>query len=128
MRTNPKFLSATRWLARVLALGIFLLWGAFFVEHVQEWFIAPFPKHPPLKVCAIMGLHGLMLAGLLALWRWELAGSLLVLAAAGAFFFAVAGKSALLFFGVTALPALLSLWCWWHRHHAIGPSAETPTR
>jgi hypothetical protein len=121
MKSNLKIENLIRWLARGLAAGLFLLWGAFFVEHVQEWFIAPFPNHPPLKVCGIMALHGLMLAGLLALWRWELAGSVLVLAAAGAFFFAVAGRMALPFFAATALPALLALWCWRQRRAQTGP-------
>jgi len=47
---KPKFTFETlvRWLAQGLAVCLFLFWGAFFVEHVREWFIAPFPKHPPL--------------------------------------------------------------------------------
>lgn len=114
---KPKFAveSLVRWLARGLAVCLLLFWGAFFLEHLQEWFIAPFPDHPPLKVCLTVALHALLLIGLALMLRWDLTGSVMVLAAGGAFFFAVAGKSAPLFFGVTALPALLSLGCWWHR-------------
>ncbi len=112
------------WIARGLALCLLLLWGAFFVEHIQEWFIAPFPRHPPLKVCLLVGWHGLLLVGLLLALRWQLTGSLIVLVAGGLFFFSVAGKSALLFFGITALPALLSLYCWWHRRHETADPAE----
>ena len=57
---------ATRWAGRVLVAGVFLFWGGFFVEHLQEWFTRPFPGHPPLKVCAAMALHFLILAGLIA--------------------------------------------------------------
>jgi hypothetical protein len=110
-------------LARGLAVGLFLFWGAFFVEHVREWFIEPFPKHPPLKVCLIVAMHALLLVGLLLSLRWELVGSLIVLISGAAFFFAVAGKSAPLFFGVTALPALLSLGCWWRARRGFASVA-----
>lgn len=125
MKPSFSLETLTRWVARGLAVCLFLFWGAFFVAHLQEWFIAPFPNHPPLKVCLIVALHALLLVGLVLTLRWELAGSLIVLAAGGAFFFAVAGKSALLFFGVTALPALLSLWCWWQRRkNSVGTSTQ----
>jgi len=115
MKPNFTLEALTRWVARGLAVCLFLFWGAFFVAHLQEWFIGPFPDYPPLKVCMTVALHAVLLVGLVLMLRWELPGSLLVLAAGGAFFFAVGGKSAPLFFGITALPALLSLWCWWHR-------------
>lgn len=122
MKPKLTFETLARWVARGLAVCLFLFWGAFFIEHIREWFVAPFPSHPPLKVCLIVAMHALLLVGLVLTLRWELAGSLIVLVAGDVFFFAVAGKSALLFFGVTALPALLSLWCWWHRHR----NAATP--
>jgi hypothetical protein len=122
MKPKFKIENLGRWVARGLAVCLLLFWGAFFVEHLREWFIAPFPNHPPLKVCLTVALHALLLIGLILTLRWELAGSLIVLAAGGAFFFVVAGKSAPLFFGVTALPALLSLWCWRHRlRNAVQP-------
>jgi hypothetical protein len=127
MKPNFTLEALTRWVARGLAVCLFLFWGAFFVAHLQEWFIAPFPDHPPLKVCLIVALHALLLVGLALTLRWELAGSLIVLAASGAFFFAVGGRSAPLFFSITALPALLSLWCWWHRRrNAATPPTPAP--
>jgi hypothetical protein len=115
MKPKLQFENLVRWVARGFAVCLFLFWGAFFVEHLREWFIAPFPNHPPLKVCLTVAMHALLLIGLMLTLRWELVGSLVVLAAGGAFFFAIAGRSAPLFFGITALPALLSLWCAWHR-------------
>jgi len=102
----------TRWLARGLAVCVFLLWGAFFVEHLLEWFVKPFPNHPPLKVCAAMALHFLMLAGLLLALRWKVAGGLLAIAAAFTFFYHISGSPISLYFGLTALPAVLLLLCW----------------
>lgn len=123
MNAKLGFPKLVLWLARGLAVCLFLFWGAFFGEHIQEWFIAPFPEHPPLRVCVTVGWHGLLLMGLLLLLRWQLIGSLIVLVAGGVFFFSVAGKSALLFFGITALPAVLSLYCWWERRHGSADPA-----
>ena len=123
MNMKSGILKVALWLARGLALCLFLFWGAFFVEHIQEWFITPFPAHPPLRVCWMVGMHALLLAGLLLVLRWQLIGSLIVLGAGGVFFFSVAGKSALLFFGVTALPALLALYYWWQQRRLSDDSA-----
>lgn len=113
MKNNIKIVTVIRWLARGLGGCLFLFWGAFFVAHLREWFIAPFPNHPPPKVWLAVALHGLLLAGLLLAWRWEFAGSLIVLVAAFAFFRGNAGAMFPWFFGLTSLPALLWLWCWW---------------
>ena len=96
----------------MLALGLFLFWGAFFVAHIKAWFIDPFPQSPPPKVWLIVALHGGLLAGLLAGWRWELAGALIVLFAGGTFFWLMAGTKLLGYFAITALPALAWLWSW----------------
>jgi len=113
MKTNSKLVTVIRWLARVLAVCVFLLWGAFFVEHLQEWFIQPYPQLPPLKVCAGMALHFLLLAGLIIALRWELVGSLAVIVTAFAFFYDKAGSRFPVLFGLTVLPALLLAFCWW---------------
>ena len=114
MKTHSKLVTVIRWLGRALAICVFLFWGGFFVEHLQEWFVKPFPNHPPLKVCAGMALHFLLLVGLLIVLRWELAGGLMVIAAAFTFFYHISGSPFSLYFGLTALPALLLLFCWWH--------------
>jgi hypothetical protein len=111
--TLEKTAPALRWSGRILAALLFLFWGAFFVEHTIEWFVRPYPQTPPAFVWLGQGLHLLMLVGLVALWRWELAGSLLVIASAFAFFVDKAGANFPLFFGVTALSGLLVLCAWW---------------
>ena len=52
------------WLARVSALLLFLFWGAFFVEHLHEWFLRADNTYPPLKLWIGQSLHLIMLLGL----------------------------------------------------------------
>ena len=111
MKTPSQAVTAVRWLARALALCVFLFWGAFFVEHLLEWFVKPFPHHPPLKVCVGMALHCLLLAGLLIALKWERVGSLIAIVAAFGFFYYISGSPISLYFGFTVLPALLLLFC-----------------
>lgn len=86
----PAGLQLLRWLGRGLIVLVFLLWGAFFVEHVEAWLFHPWPATAPLRIWLAQGLHLVMLIGLaLALWRCRL----------GAWVVAV---SALLFFGAFA--------------------------
>jgi hypothetical protein len=107
-RMSPGRLVVTlRWVARGLATALLLFWGAFFVAHLS-WFAQP-DQLPPLWVFLTMGLHLLMLAGLLVGWRWEVPGALLVLAAAVPFFWVSAGPNFFLFTAVTSLPAVLWL-------------------
>ena len=90
-----------------MVIGVFLLWGAFFVDHTREWFVTPFPQLPPLKVCVFQVLHLLLLLGLLASLRWGRVGLVWVTIAACAFFLPVAGGKALVFVAFTILPVLL---------------------
>jgi hypothetical protein len=98
------------WSGRVLAIGCFAFWGAFFVEHLGEWFLHPARGLPPPRVWLLQLAHAVMLAGLLVLLRWEIPGGLLTIAAALVFFGGVAGRNLPLFFGftgVTILPVVL---------------------
>jgi hypothetical protein len=120
MKTSSRNLAVTvlRWLARALVVVIFLLWGAFFVEHTQEWFIAPFPNHPPLKVCIGQALHLLMLLGLLASLRWPRVGAVWVAVTAFAFFVDKTGSRFPVFLGMTVLPVLVLALCAWFDRRA----------
>lgn len=113
MKTNSRNRAVTllRWLARALVLAVFLLWGAFFVEHTREWFVVPFPQFPPLKVWLGQALHLLLLAGLLVSLRWPRVGGVWVAVAAFAFFFDKAGSRFPVFFGMTVLPVLVLVLC-----------------
>src|SRR5262245_18715886 len=106
-----------RWAARVLGTGLFLFWGAFFLAHL-EWFRDP-RQLPPPWVIGVYGLHFLMLLGFLLAWRWELLGGVLILASALPFF-AVASRNFALYAGVTAVPAVLWLYCGWQARRRRG--------
>ena len=112
-------INALRWAGRVMALLVFLFWRAFFVEHMWEWLINPYPNVPPPKVWVGRALHFLILLGLLLVMRWPLVGAILVFAASVAFFSSTAGSNAPLFIGMTCLPAVLLLFCWWATRHGV---------
>ena len=101
-----------RWMARILGLLLLLLWGSFFVEHLVEWFSGAGPT-PPMRVVWISIAHLVMLVGFLVAWKWELAGSAVIVIGALAFFSQTAGRSFPLFFGITVLPAVLYFYYWW---------------
>jgi len=109
-----------RWAARLLGACLFVFWGAFFVEHLA-WF-ADWRNLPPAWVIGQQGLHFLMLLGLVVGWRWERLGGVLVLAGAVPFFAATAGRNFLLFTLVTAIPAVVWLYCGWRTRRAVAPA------
>ncbi|MHB1561219.1 MAG: hypothetical protein ACYC61_27555 [Isosphaeraceae bacterium] len=102
------------WTGRALALGLFGVWGAFFLEHLG-WFLHPDLGVPPVRVWWLQFAHLLMLCGLLAILRWEIAGTVLTILASLVFFAAVAGPRFPLFFLATAAPAVLVLLGRWLR-------------
>lgn len=117
---NPTLMTliVVRWIARLLALGMFLFWGAFFLEHARDWFTHPAQGFPPFWVWLTMLAHLGVLVGMAALWKWEVAGSLLAIAAALAFFGNLAVRELLaghpyarllVFLGITILPPLMIL-------------------
>jgi len=118
VRINATLITLLYWSARVLAVLVFLFWGAFFLEHLS-WFFKPFAEWPsifkpvaewpPARVWLLQLAHLAMLIGLLVLLRWELAGSALTIVSALVFFVSVAGSRFPLFFAVTSLPAILAL-------------------
>ena len=127
-------MSIVCWTGRVLALGLFLFWGASFVEHLQHGFLHPVKELPPVWVWLGYLAHLTFLVGLVALWRWQLTGSILTILGTLSFFGGLAiseattGKqylSCLAFLTVTIIPALLNLACWLARPHAL-VAAKTP--
>jgi hypothetical protein len=108
------------WTARILVLGMFMFWGAFFLEHVKEWFMHPLQELPPIWVWLAQLCHLAILVGLAALWRWPIGGSLVTIIASLVFFGGVAISAGtaghrylplVAFFAITIIPALLSLGC-----------------
>ena len=105
-------LMMVRWTARTLGLLLLLFWGAFFVEHLVEWFSSAGPT-PPMRVVWISLAHLVMLAGFLVAWKRELAGSVMIVIGALAFFSQAAGRNFPLFFGISVIPAVLYFYYWW---------------
>jgi hypothetical protein len=99
-------IQVVRWGARAWAAALFLFWGAFFAEHMAEWFGRGMAA-PPVGVMALHSLHGLFLVGLLIGWRWELAGGLLSLVAGVAFFLQAAGPNGVLYSLIGIVPAII---------------------
>ena len=129
MQTNvaiPVGLRLLRWLGRILTVLVFLLWGAFFVEHVEAWLIRPWPATPPLRVWLAQGLHFAVLAGLaLALWRVK-PGAWVVAVSALLFFGTVAGPRFAEFYLLTTAPVGLLILAERQIHRRVGPAGASP--
>jgi hypothetical protein len=120
MKWTTLSLRVVCWTARILALGMFMIWGAFFLDHVKEWFMHPLQASPPMWVWLAQLAHLAILVGLVALWRWPIGGSLVTILASLVFFGGLeisAGTADhrylafAAFFAITTLPALLTLAC-----------------
>jgi hypothetical protein len=75
-----------RWIGRALALLLLLFWGAFFLEHLSEWFLNARGALPPARVWISQALHLGMLVGLALLLRWDRLGAIVTALATTAFF------------------------------------------
>jgi len=75
-----------RWSGRATALLLFLFWGAFFVEHMTEWFLRADGRYPPAWVWGQQFFHFAMLVGLGMMVKWEKRGAVVMLVATVAFF------------------------------------------
>ena len=82
-----KMLSAIgKWSGRLTALLLFLFWGAFFVEHLSEWFLRAGGRFPTAWVWVQQLFHFAMLVGLGMMVKWDKLGSAVMLAGTVAFF------------------------------------------
>jgi hypothetical protein len=118
MNSSALALSIVCWTARILAMGLLMVWGGFFLEHLKEWFTQPLQASPLIWVWLAQLAHLVILVGLIALWRWPIGGSLATIAGSLLFFGGLtisavtAGHPYLAFvafFAITIIPALLSL-------------------
>jgi hypothetical protein len=82
--TWASFRSAGLWLGRSTALLLFLFWGAFFAEHVLEWFLQP-GAWPPAFVWIAQIFHLGMLVGLALMFRRDKLGALVTVVATAGF-------------------------------------------
>jgi hypothetical protein len=128
MKASAVVISIVCWSGRILGLGLLVVWGTFFVEHL-EWFLHPAKGLPPVWVWAAQLAHLTFLVGLAALWRWPVVGSVLTIVGSLSFFGglaisqAAAGQrylSLLALFAVTIIPALMALACSFRRGDGAG--------
>ncbi len=96
------------WIGRITAMLLFFLWGAFFVEHITEWF-KDAGHLPPFSVFVVQFFHLLLLVGYIALFKWRVAGSVLIIASAFIFFASIGAKAMLSFFAISIIPAVIFL-------------------
>lgn len=122
MTTQTKRITTLRWIARITGLALFLLWGAFFVEHLREFM--NLHNVPPLYVWLIQAVHLIFLLGYIIALKWECTGSLMVIAGSAIFFAATTGSNFAPFFIISITPALVYLFCWWQSK--APPSAMLP--
>ena len=109
MHTSIDHVEIVRWLARLASAVLLLFWGAFFIEHLS-WFIGS-TQSPPAFVWPAQGAHLLLLIGFVLAFKWERAGSGLIIVAALLFFTMIGVRHAPLFILVSIVPALLYLYC-----------------
>ncbi len=121
--SSEKLIRMVRLLARAFSVLLFLLWGAFFVEHLA-WFTKS-GQWPPAFVWIQQAAHLMLLVSYLVSLKWERAGSLMILLMALAFFAPIAGDRFIQLYAISIVPACLFLFCqWWeHRHKVLTPKS-----
>jgi hypothetical protein len=112
------------WLARLAAAALFLFWGAFFVEHLAEWFLREDGRFPPAWVWVAQLLHLLMLAGLLFVLVRPGWGALATILATAAFFSWIGVRSFPTIALVNLVPLALLLVAWLLRRDAEPAAAR----
>lgn len=85
MKNSTPSLTAC-WLTRLFALLVCLLWGAFFVKHLQEWFLGGSGALPPFKVWIGQLLHLVMILGLAMIIWWPSRGTVVTIVGTVFFF------------------------------------------
>lgn len=65
----------SKWLGHLSALALFVIWGAFFLEHLQEWYFQSKGQYPPLWVSLAMVFDFAILLGLSLSSKWIAIGS-----------------------------------------------------
>jgi len=110
-RISSRTMSAIRWVARILGIILFLVWGAFFVEHLA-WF-SRYPDIPPARIVFQQCMHLALLVGYVLAFRWELTGSMVIIGSAAVFFGMIGTTGALTLFLVSVAPGALFLFTWW---------------
>ncbi len=111
--TTKRIALAALWTGRGLAVLLFLFWGAFFFEHLGEWFVRPKGMWPPPSVWVAQAMHAAMLAGLIMIVRWDKTGAA-IMAVATVAFFSVIGMNRFPWIAlINAIPLPFLAVYWW---------------
>lgn len=110
----------SRTAARILSVLLFLLWGAFFIEHLS-WFSTESLNTPRFRIWLAQGSHLLLLVGYLVSLRWDRVGSVLIVVNAVLFFSYAAGTNAAPFIIVSLFPVMLFAYGWMNPSSRSGP-------
>lgn len=101
-----------KWSGRILAMLLFLFWGAFFLEHLTKWFLCPIESLPPLSVWVSQTLHLVMLIGLAMMLKWEKLGALVMVIGTTAFFSTIGYRGFPFIALINLLPIGFFSGCW----------------
>ncbi len=86
MTAENLLIAIGKWGGRLTALLLFLFWGAFFIEHLSEWFLRGGGQCPPPRVWVGQALHLWVLAGLALMLKWDRLGAAVTVVSTAAFF------------------------------------------
>jgi hypothetical protein len=94
------------WAGRLIAVPLFLLWGAFLVEHLSQWFLASRSGFPPPWVWIAQLFHLAIVIGLAGMFKWEKVGSVVTLAGTAGFVITVGDWDILRLASTNLIPVL----------------------
>jgi hypothetical protein len=117
MTTRSLLTAIGKWGGRLTALLLFLFWGAFFIEHLSEWFLRGGGRYPPSRVWAGQGLHFCVLAGLALMLKWDRLGAVVTAVSTAAFFLWIGYRGALTLPLVNLVPVALFTVYWLARRN-----------
>jgi hypothetical protein len=128
MKMQTAILFGALWLAQICALLLFLFWGAFFLDHLQEWFLRQDGQLPPSSVWLGQLLHLAMLLGL-GLTIFRPAWGAMVSVVATVLFFSAIGYKGFPYIALLNLPpvifaALYTAMRTWARANGLPPATQ----
>lgn len=115
---GPTVARVGKWLGRLTALLLLLIWGAFFVEHLFEWFLDPSGELPPGSVWLSQFFHLAIVVGLALMIRWDKLGAVVTVMATTAFFVSIGNRGILPFALINLVPIACFGACWLAAHRS----------
>jgi hypothetical protein len=112
MTANSLTATNALWVGRVTAVLLFLLWGAFFAEHLSEWFRGTGGQYPPPRIWIGQAFHFVILVGLALMVKWDRLGTIVMLAGTAGFAASVWDLDVLKIMSVNLVPVILFTVYW----------------